>query len=223
LLRALETSEIRPVGSTKVRRVNVRIISASHRDLVQMASEGAFRDDLRYRLQVVRLEVPPLRERMEDMPELCEYLLQDARRRYGLNNRRLSPEAFTELCRRRWAGNVRELRHVLASAAIAAEGDQIQVADLPPEVVAPASQTPAAAASSSTPPFASADGHELRADSIRGALRVTLGHKGRAAELLGISRSTLYRYMETYGIDSKESGRPGSIPPDAESTEPLDD
>lgn len=209
LLRVLESSEVRAVGSTKTRQVNVRIVSASHRDLLELARSGAFRDDLRYRLEVVRLDVPPLRERVEDMAELCEHLLLDAQRRYNLPARRLAPETFSALCRRRWQGNVRELRHVLAGAALAAVEDQIRIADLPAER---AWEAVTDSSPSSTPP-PMLDGHELRAESIRGALRATLGHKGKAAELLGISRSTLYRYMETYGIDSRESVRPGSVPP----------
>lgn len=206
LLRVLETSEVRPVGATKTRQVNVRIVSASHRDLLTLASAGAFRDDLRYRLEVVRLDVPPLRERLDDMPELCEHLLHDAQRRYNLPARRLSGAAFQALCRRRWQGNVRELRHVLAGAALAASNEQISEHDLPAERASDqASQAPPASVPAPTS-SGIPDGHELRAQAIRNALKATLGHKGKAADILGISRSSLYRYMEQYGIDSRESG-----------------
>jgi serine/threonine-protein kinase PknK len=192
LLRVLETSEIRPVGATRSRRVNVRVLAASHRDLLDLARRGVFRDDLRYRLEVVRLEVPPLRERLEDVPELSAHLLRDVQRRYNLPERHLVPAALQALTARRWPGNVRELRHVLASAALAAEGGSIVPADIPAERSIREEKEDAAANMAFSPP----DGHSVRADSIQRALRATAGHRGRAAKLLGISRSTLYRYLQ---------------------------
>jgi transcriptional regulator with GAF, ATPase, and Fis domain len=210
LLRVLETSEIRPVGSTRARKVDVRIVAASHRDLVELVRRGTFRDDLRYRLEVVRVEVPPLRERLEDLPELCGHLLLDAGRRYGLPERRLSAEALQALALRRWPGNVRELRHVLTGAALAASGPLIAPRDLPPERAADrlvAAGGPAADAAAA-PPVPDVDGHALRVESIRRALKATAGHRGRAAGLLGISRSTLYRYLDAYSIDVGEFDLP---------------
>jgi transcriptional regulator with GAF, ATPase, and Fis domain len=214
LLRVLETSEIRPVGSVRVRKVDVRLIAASHRDLVDLARRGTFRDDLRYRLEVVRIEVPPLRERLEDLPELSEYLLREIRSRYGLPERRLAAEAIQALSRRLWPGNVRELRHVLASAALTATGAMIQRADLPPERAAapPVLRLPTPVPA--TPPAPAdalgddVDGHALRVDSIRRALKATAGHRARAAQLLGIARSTFYRYLDLYGIDAQDFDRP---------------
>ncbi len=207
LLRVLETSEIRPVGSTKSRRVDVRILAASHRDLLHLVRQGTFRDDLRYRLEVIRVEVPPLRDRLDDMQELCEHLLREARRAYGLPERRLSPSAIAALELRRWPGNVRELKHVLASAALAAEGPIIGLEDIPPERAANLETL------GSEPPQVEVDGHAMRADSIRRALRATAGNRGQAAKLLGISRSTLYRYLESHGISAD------SVPPIAEAEE----
>jgi DNA-binding NtrC family response regulator len=175
--------------------------------LLELVRKGAFRDDLRYRLEVIQLVVPPLRERLEDMPELCQHLLDDARRRYGLPERRLSQAALDALVRRTWAGNVRELRHVLASAALSASSGMIGPEDLPPERAASVSDAPAAASLD----LAGPDGHATRVHAIRSALQATAGHRGRAAELLGISRSTLYRYLEIYEIDLAEFeplGRP---------------
>jgi len=209
LLRVLETSEIVPVGSTQPRKVDVRIVAASHRDLADLVYERSFREDLRYRLDVVRLDVPPLRERLEDLPELCEHLLSDVRRLYRLPDRRLSAAALIALGTRRWLGNVRELRHVLASAVLTAASGSIVPSDLPIERMAARERAPTApmspvalafpAASTPTP---EPDGHVLRVDSIRRALRATGGHRGRAAQLLGISRSTLYRRLEDYAIDA---------------------
>lgn len=196
LLRVLETSEVRAVGSHHNRKVDVRVLAASHRDLVELVREGKFRDDLRYRLEVVRLEVPPLRARLEDLPELCAVLLDDVRARYSLPHRQLSPQALNALRARSWAGNVRELRHALASAALASRGPLIEPADLPVERAA--SKRPEAVAPAEVEDI---DGHALRADSIRRALKATAGHRGRAAKLLGMSRSSLYRYCEMYGIE----------------------
>jgi transcriptional regulator with PAS, ATPase and Fis domain len=195
LLRALETSEVRAVGSTQSRRVDVRVLAASHRDLVDLVAAGTFREDLRYRLEVVRVEVPPLRNRLDDLPELCEILVREARERYSLPQRSLSPEALEVLSSRRWPGNVRELRHVLTGAALNAQGPVIQPGDLPPErgSLAPSSEVSLVGGGTGT--------HELRADSIERALKATRGHRGRAAKILGISRSTLYRYCEAYGIE----------------------
>jgi two-component system NtrC family response regulator len=198
LLRVLETSEIRAVGSNDQRKVNVRVIAASHRDLVELVRQGKFRDDLRYRLDVVRVEIPPLRERLEDLPELCEYLLREVRLQYDLPERRLSADALEALHSRRWHGNVRELRHVLASAALTAAGSAILPSDLPEER--------SAEPLSSADPFTllaqkDGDGHALRGESIRRALHATGGHRGRAAKILGISRATLYRYCEAHSVE----------------------
>jgi transcriptional regulator with PAS, ATPase and Fis domain len=198
LLRVLETSEVRAVGSTKPRSVDVRVIAATHRDLVDLVRKGAFRDDLRYRLEVIQLVVPPLRDRLEtaDSASICSRTLGTA----GLPERRLSQAALDALLRRTWAGNVRELRHVLANAALSAESGLIAPEDLPPERTASASEAPAVASLD----LAGPDGHATRVQAIRSALQATAGHRGRAAELLGISRSTLYRYLEIYEIDLAE-------------------
>ncbi|HET9929628.1 MAG TPA: sigma-54-dependent Fis family transcriptional regulator [Polyangiaceae bacterium] len=196
LLRVLETSEVRPVGSHESRKIDVRILAASHRDLLELVRQGKFRDDLRYRLEVVRIEVPPLRARLDDLPELCAALLEDVRARYSLPDRQLSSAALHALRTRQWAGNVRELRHALASAALASRGPLIEPADLPAERIASNLPEVEVAAESEE-----VDGHALRAESIRRALKATAGHRGRAAKLLGMSRSSLYRYCETYGIE----------------------
>jgi DNA-binding NtrC family response regulator len=197
LLRVLETAEVRAVGAAHTRCVNVRLIAASHRDLAQLVQAGSFREDLLFRLEVVRVVVPPLRDRLDDVPLLCERLLRDTRQRYNLPERRLSADALAALRLRRWPGNVRELRHVLAGATLNAAGDLITPADLPPERGSGACETAAFVAEE-------VNSHALRAASIRRALRATKGHRVRAAKLLGISRATLYRYCETYSIEMRE-------------------
>jgi transcriptional regulator with GAF, ATPase, and Fis domain len=215
LLRVLETSEVRPVGATRVRKVDVRIISASHRDLLEQVRRGAFRDDLRYRLEVVEVDVPPLRERLEDLPELCEHFLADVRRRYNLRGCRLAPETLAALSQRRWGGNVRELRHVLASAALTATSGTILPTDLRPERAADVDGAAIEPSEALGP-----DGHAMRIQSIRRALRAAAGHRGQAAKLLGVSRSTFYRYLQLYSIDAQQfehggggsAGNGGSAP-----------
>ncbi len=207
LLRVLETSEFRPVGSVKPRSVDVRILAASHRDLLGLVRAGTFRDDLRYRLEVIRIEVPPLRDHLEDLPELCAHLLRDVQRRYGLPEKRMSPAAIHALSLRPWPGNVRELRHVLAGAALAAGGPVIAPEDIPSERSAQ-TDTAVTGEGSQVPDI---DGHSLRADSIRRALRATAGNRGRAAKLLGISRSTLYRYLESHDVAAADSSAPPEV------------
>jgi transcriptional regulator with PAS, ATPase and Fis domain len=201
MLRALETGEIRAVGATEARKVDVRVIAASHRNLLELVRGGKFRDDLRYRLDVVRIDVPPLRSRLEDLPELCERLLLDVRRQYDLPERRASARALEALRKRRFPGNVRELRHLLASAALASSSALIEPEDLPPERDAPEAPTEDAGAEAED---SNGDGHAVRAEAIRRALVATKGHRARAAKLLGISRATLYRYCEAHQIELSE-------------------
>jgi DNA-binding NtrC family response regulator len=192
LLRALESGEVRAVGGSRFRKIDVRVIAASNKDLLELTARGQFREDLRFRLEVVRIRVPSLRDRLEDLPELCEHLLEDVCRRCSLPARHMSPEAMTALRSRIWPGNVRELRHVLASAALASDSPLIAVEALPPE----------RRNSGIVPAMSGVEsGHEQRAEAIRRALRITAGHRGRAAKMLGIARSTFYRYLELYGID----------------------
>jgi len=194
LLRVLETSEVQPLGATRSRKVDVRVLAASHRDLFDLTRKGTFRDDLRYRLEVVRIEVPPLRDRMEDVPVLCQHVLREVQQRYNLPDRQLAPATLQALCARRWSGNVRELRHLLVSAALTAEDVMILPGDLPPE-----RSTQDSTAGVEQPDVPARNNHAARTDSVHGALRATAGHHGRAAQRLGISRSTLYRYLRSSG------------------------
>jgi DNA-binding NtrC family response regulator len=203
LLRVLETGEVRRIGATKSRKVDVRIIAASHKSLEEQVAKNLFRADLRYRLEVVKLEVPALREHLEDLPELAVALLSDAERRYALPARRLSAETLEALKRRNWSGNVRQLRHVLASAALLAVGREITPDCLPPEnpSVLPAQAQGTVVAVSS---FGQNEPNE-QVLAIRKALTEASGNRSQAAKLLGISRATFYRYIELLGIDPKAS------------------
>ncbi|RME72472.1 MAG: FHA domain-containing protein [Planctomycetota bacterium] len=192
LLRVLETGELRPLGSERMRRVSVRVIAATHRDLARRVEQGAFREDLLYRLSVLRLVLPPLREREGDALRIAEAWLARLRARLGRPGLTLTPAARAAIAHHRWPGNVRELRNALERAALLSENDEIEPAALGLEGSVPAvgSQRPSA-------PISLAEA-ERRA--IVAALEHTGGRKGEAARLLGISHPTLNRKLRAYGI-----------------------
>ncbi len=190
LLRALEQRSIERVGSERSIDIDLRLIAATHRDLARDVAEGRFRADLYYRLNVVALRLPPLRERPGDIPLLAEHFLERLATALSLPVRPLAPSAVLQLQSHGWPGNVRELRNALERASIAAVGDVIEAADLPalaPGVVEESSEAPLAL-------------QERERRAILDALDRTSGHRERAAELLGISVRTLYNRLRQYGI-----------------------
>jgi two-component system response regulator AtoC len=195
LLRALQEEEVRPVGESKPRRVDVRVIAATARDLERDVAAGAFREDLFYRLNVLRVAVPPLRERREDIPLLVDHFLAHFREALGRPLRAIADEALDALVRYRWPGNVRELENVMERAAILCTGERIGLSDLPASVV----ESPAG-------PSEPGD-HSLRRarraaefEAIRRALAATDGNRTRAARLLEISHRALLYKLKEYGI-----------------------
>lgn len=199
LLRALQEMEVRPVGANASVPFRARIIAATNRDLSQEVSRGAFRRDLFYRLHVVPIFLPPLRERREDIPVLVEHFL----RLYGKRNGKemiITPGALRHLMRYDWPGNVRELENAIQRAFALLDGDTIDIEDMP--VLFPR-QALSAAAPSSPPETTRGDllaRHE--AEAIRLALRQARGKKPEAARILGIGVATLYRKIKKYGIVS---------------------
>ena len=201
LLRVLENREIRRVGSPTSMPVEIRVVAATNRNLLQMSRSGEFREDLYYRLNVGVIELPPLRDRLEDLELLCDHFLESFARRFSLERATLSPEALDLLCAYPWPGNVRELSNVLERASIMAHGGAIELEHLPAEV-----------RSGSLSPLETYDDDEdatreldlsLRSaerDQIRRALDSAGGKRVTAARLLGLSRRTLYRKLEKYGI-----------------------
>jgi transcriptional regulator with PAS, ATPase and Fis domain len=212
LLRVLQEQEVEPLGSNIVQRVDVRIIAATSRDLPAMVAAGSFRADLYYRLNVLPIRLPNLRERIADLEALVEALADDIARRSGLPHKNLSAEALDLLAAHSWPGNIRELRNVLEQATLMTDDAQLNAAHFrslaiagdsaapatfaAPQVPIPAAEVPAAtaapAASAKTLPQAIA---ELEARSIREALAATGGNKLAASRLLGISRATLYEKL----------------------------
>jgi DNA-binding NtrC family response regulator len=192
LLRVLEEKEIRPVGSARSYTVDVRIIAATNRPLEQAIKDGTLRQDLFYRLDVVRIAMPPLRERKGDVPALVAYFLRQLNQRFGRDVRGVSTEAMAALSAYRFPGNVRELENLLERAYALGVRDQITLADLPAlSAGVPASPAPL----DDLPSLADAE-REL----ILRALRQYGNDKDRVAKALGISRRTLYRRLKAYGM-----------------------
>jgi DNA-binding NtrC family response regulator len=188
LLRVLETGEMERVGSSRTRRVDVRILSATNANLHADSAEGRFRQDLLYRLNTVEIHLPPLRERKEDIPLLATAHLAAMARRYRKDLRGFAPAALRALTDHPWPGNVRELMHVVERAVLMAHGDAIQPADL--ALRAPAAQGRLEEMSI----------EEVEEFLIRKALARHDGNVSHAAEALGLSRSALYRRLQRYRI-----------------------
>ena len=188
LLRVLQEREVRRVGENKARRINVRVLAATNRDLLADVHAARFRQDLYYRLRVVEVVVPPLRERREDILPLARQLLSGAAARMGRRAPALAPEAANLLLRYAWPGNVRELENALERAVALTRSDRIGIEDLPAEVGAP------------SPAVQSADDvrtlTEVERDYIAAALRASGDNRARAAEKLGIGVATLYRKLK---------------------------
>ena len=197
LLRVLQNGEIRPVGASVSKRVNVRIIAATNHDLEKEVAEGAFREDLYFRLNVVQIRIPPLRERMDSLPRLVEYFLQRFSAKYGKDVQEVDEHAQALLSRYSYPGNVRELESIVAHAVIMAEDGIVCVQDLPDYVQAGARPSLAL-------PYHGGNGiptlKEMEENLIRTALDKLDGNQTEAARKLGISRSTLWRKMKEYGI-----------------------
>ncbi len=195
LLRFLETGEVQPVGQAMPQRVDVRIVAATNRDLARRVEEGQFREDLFYRLNVVPIELPPLRRRKADIGCLVAFLLDRACRAYGLAPAVLQPAALAVLERYRWPGNVRELRNTCERLAILRAGQPIAVDDLPPEFLRPA---PAGRHARMCLPEGGIVLDELERDLIRDALQMSRGNRSEAARLLGLTRDTLLYRIKKY-------------------------
>ena len=194
LLRTLQSGEIRPVGSTQSITIDARVVAATNRDLAQMIRQGGFREDLFYRLNVIPVTLPPLRERREDIPLLAEHFLARFAERQG-RVLRLSPAAMERLLRYPWPGNVRELENAMERSAILAQADTIEPGDLPPHVAAGLALGPAPSLGS---PQTLAETERIL---IMQALERSGWNHSRTAESLGIGRTTLWRKLKEYGID----------------------
>jgi len=211
LLRALQEKEIRPVGATHRIAINVRILAATNRDLAAMVEQGRFRKDLYYRLSVVNLRIPPLRERKQDIPLLATHFLERMARETGTPHT-LSDDALRTLMEYDWPGNVRELEHSIDRACTLSSGPVLHLGDLPtqlqnfhlqnrrPVVVAAPALAAAGTARGPVTPLA-----QLEKQAILDTLRKLNGDKLLAARLLGIGKTTLYRKLKEYGISAPDA------------------
>jgi DNA-binding NtrC family response regulator len=204
LLRVIEQQEFMRVGGSRPVRVDVRLVAATNADLERRVREGRFRDDLYYRLKVVTLDVPALRERREDIPDLAETFLLQVCRNNQLRPRRLTAEALEALCRYPWPGNVRELLNTLEAVVVATPSETIDLEHLPAPL-----QTGGAAAIPKPRVLAGRSLKDIEAESIRSTLHAVSGSRTRAAELLGIGVRTLRRRIRELGIDRQLPARPG--------------
>jgi two-component system response regulator HydG len=197
LLRVLQEKEIQPLGAPAPMRVDVRVVAATHRDLNALIEEGRFRRDLYFRLNVIAVRIPPLRDRPEDLEPLIASLLEAHRRRLARAACTVSPQAMDLLRRHPWPGNVRELENALERALVLGRDDVIWPEDLPEEMRA----TPPGPAAGGATPRADRPLAEVEREHILATLAAAGGNKAAAARILGVDRKTLYRKIEEYGID----------------------
>ena len=193
LLRALQEREVRRLGENRSRKVDVRVVAATNRDLGKDVESGHFRRDLYYRLRVIEIPIPPLRERPDDVLPLARALLVDAARRTGAKASAFSPEAARLLARHRWPGNVRELANAVERAAVLAAGTRVEVEDLPDEIARPSR---AAAPAGDTLA-------EVEKAHVLAVLGEESGHREKAARRLGIGVATLYRKLKEWGEERR--------------------
>jgi DNA-binding NtrC family response regulator len=188
LLRFLQEREVRPLGSPRAKKVDVRVIAATNRDMQKLVDEGKFREDLWYRLNVVRLTVPPLCERASDIPLLVHYFLKRYNERYRLDSR-LAESGLKAMQEYSWPGNIRQLQHMMERLTILAPGGRIDDAAVKQSIELMDSRDSASETLADT-----------EAEQIRRVLAATNGNKSRAAKILGIERKTLYRKLERMGL-----------------------
>jgi DNA-binding NtrC family response regulator len=187
------------VGGTKEEAVNTRVIAATHRRLADMVREGSFREDLYYRLNVIEIRVPPLRDRIEDVPLLIDHFLRIFAARYSRDRRTVSREALKRLMGYAWPGNVRQLENVLLNAWILSDAPELQPGDFElPEDVAPPART--SVSEVRTRPKSLDDAKEQEKEKILEALTECNWNRAKAAKMIGMPRRTFYRRLKKYGI-----------------------
>jgi two-component system response regulator HydG len=207
-LRALQEREVVPVGATEPLKTDVRIIAATNRDLEQEIRKGTFRSDLYYRLNVITMHLPPLRERLDDVPLLAEYFLENFAHQRGardasnggaraLNGKlRLTEDALAAMARYDWPGNVRELENALERAAVLTKSEAIDVDALPAKITQPVATRVVSERAPLNPTL-----EVIERAYILWVLDSEGGNKAKAAEVLGIDPSTLYRKLNRYGME----------------------
>lgn len=195
LLRALQERQVKPVGGSKYVPIEVRVIAAANQDLGMAVAKGKFREDLFYRLNVVQIDVPPLRERRDDIPVLVKHFIEKYREKQkDLKIKRVSPEVLRIFMTYHWPGNVRELENVIERAFALESGESIQVSDLPDYLLKQVPKT------IENPTTALRSLEEIEKEAIERTLNALDGDRTRTAQILKIDRTTLYRKMKRYGL-----------------------
>jgi len=209
LLRVIQEGEVRRVGASSPRKTDVRLIASTHRNLKQMAKDGSFRQDLLFRLEVVTLDLPPLRARASDIPELAQHFLTELSSRHGKSIQGFSVDALQVMMAYAWPGNIRELQNVVERAVVFANVDQIEVSDLPAHLLELCGKD-LGLASVQSQSISVPLGTKLKDVEdlmIRKTLEATQGDKNVTAKLLGINSRTIYRKLsEGQALDGDESG-----------------
>jgi transcriptional regulator with PAS, ATPase and Fis domain len=195
LLRVLQEKTFEPLGDTKTVHADVRVVAATNKDLSKMVKEGAFREDLFYRVKVLYINLPSLRERKSDIPLLCEHFIERFNTRFEKNVREISPEALDVLLLHEYPGNIRELENVMEHAFIFCKDSSIQPVHLPPELSSPVPLS-TAVVSAEAQSF-----EDVERAFIRKTLTEVHGNRNKAAEKLGIHKATLFRKLRSLGID----------------------
>jgi transcriptional regulator with PAS, ATPase and Fis domain len=202
LLRTLQEKTVRPVGAAREEPIDVRIIAATNRELSQMVAAGTFREDLFYRLNVIQVEIPPLRERVEDLPALIDHFLSLFATRYRRERKAVERAALRAMSAYEWPGNVRQLEHVLLNAWLMSDGDEITTLDLSlPAAQAARRREPQGTEAAKEPIATSAE--EFKDEEKRHILRALTAcnwNRVQAAKQLGLPRRTFYRRLKEYGI-----------------------
>ena len=211
LLRVIEGGEFSRVGETESRRADVRFLAATNRDLAKMVEDGRFREDLYFRLKVVPVHLPPLRERREDIPLLADYFLKEVAQRYERTGLHFEKEVFRYFQAYSWPGNIRELKHTVERLAVITESDAVGIKDLPDNMTA---TTGNASNILIQLPDEGIDLEEVEREILRQALEKRGGNQTRAAQYLNITRSALIYRMQKYGLQSTEPTEAENQPPD---------
>lgn len=200
LLRVLESKEVTPVGSNTARKVDVRMVSATNKNLEDQVKEGKFREDLYFRLKVVQVHLPALRERQGDIPLLAQNFIVEFARQYGKELKGIDHAALGALIAHPWPGNVRELRNTIEEMVVLAQGNLLTAHDLPPQIKRDAPPAPPAEPASGLGGLTGMTMAQVEREVIRQSLRANQGNRERTAKMLEIGERTLYRKIKEYGL-----------------------
>ncbi len=203
LLRVLEEKVVERVGDNRPIPINARIISATNRDLGALIRQGRFREDLFYRINVIPIHVPPLRERTADIPLLADFMFRRIQLKSGKPIQGISNAAMNRLMAYTWPGNVRELKSAFEYAFVSCQGPRIEPHHFPPDIAGESADQPPAFQSDNKPPLIRADRDQVQKQQLLEALRRAGGNRSEAARILGVSRVTVWNRMKKYGIRYK--------------------